>query len=112
MAKIKGQAVTLFNKTKIGVDSLNAPIYAETPITVDNVLISPLSDEEVLETINLTGRKAVYQLAIPKGDTNDWENKRVEFWGKSWKVIGIPTEGIEELIPLMWNKKVKVERCD
>ena len=68
------------------------------------------SGEEVLETLNLTGRKAVYQLGIPKGDGHDWEGKRVAFFDQSWRVIGIPLEGQEELIPLGWNKKVKVER--
>jgi len=107
---ITGRTVTLLAKTQTGVDAFNRPIYEETPTPVDNVLIAPLSDQEVLETLNLTGRKAVYQLALPKGDAHDWENQRVQFFGETWQVIGIPTEGQSELIPLFWNKKVKVER--
>lgn len=107
---LQGIAVALFNKQKVGLDGFNNPIYEETKTIVENVLVSPLTQEEIIDTLNLTGRRAVYQLAIPKGDANDWEDKRVEFWGKSWKVIGIPIEGIEKLIPLKWNKKVKVER--
>lgn len=102
--------VTLLKKTQTGTDAFNRPVYSETPVEVNNVLIAPLSDQEVLDTLNLTGRKAVYQLGIPKGDTNDWENQRVQFFGETWQVIGIPTEGQAELIPLNWNKKVKVER--
>ena len=60
--------------------------------------------------MNLTGKKAVYTLAIPKGDTHDWEDKEVKFFGKRWRTFGIPLEGIEQLIPLDWNKKVMVER--
>lgn len=67
----------------------------------------------MLDTYNLSGRKAVYQLAIPKGDTHDWSaGKRVSFLGEDWRIIDIPTEGIEYMIPLSWNKKVQVERYE
>lgn len=107
---ITGRTVVLLEKQQTGVDAFNRPTYAEVPVEVENVLIAPLSDQEVLETLNLTGRKAVYQLGIPKGDAHDWENQRVQFFGQTWQVIGIPTEGQDKLIPLSWNKKVKVER--
>ena len=107
---ITGRTVVLLETQQTGVDAFNRPTYAEVPVEVENVLIAPLSDQEVLETLNLTGRKAVYQLGLPKGDAHDWENQRVQFFGQTWQVIGIPTEGQDELIPLSWNKKVKVER--
>ena len=110
---MQGITVTLYDRTVAGVDALNAPIYTETAITVDNVLVAPVSADEVLQTYTLTGRKAVYQMAIPKGDANDWTaGKRVSFFGQDWRIIELPEEGIEALIPLAWNKKVKVERYE
>lgn len=110
---IKGITVTLYNRTKTGTDALNSPIYEETPVTVDNVLVAPMTTEEVLQTYTLTGRKAVYQMGIPKGDTHEWTaGKKVTFFGEDWKIIGLPLEGIEDLIPLNWNKKVRVERYE
>lgn len=106
---IKGISITLYEISSTGTDEFNHPILIETPVTVDNVLVAPVSDQEVLDTINLTGRKAIYQLAIPKGDTHDWENRKIEFFGSSFRAIGKPTQGIDSLIPLGWNKKVKVE---
>lgn len=106
---LKGITVTLYTVTQTGVDDFNRPIYAETAVQVPNVLVAPLSDTEILDTVNLTGKKATYQLGIPKGDTHDWENRRVSFFGEDWRVIGHPTEGIDAMIPLRWNKKVKVE---
>lgn len=106
---IKGITVTLYERTKTGVDNFNAPVYSETAANVANVLIAPLSDEEILDTLNLTGRRAKYQLGIPKGDTHVWEGNTVAFFGERWRVIGQPTEGLDHLIPLKWNKKVKVE---
>lgn len=106
---LKGITVTLYTVTQAGVDGFGRPVYAETAVSVDDVLVAPLSDTEVLDTLNLTGRKAVYQLGLPKGDDHEWENRRVSFFGEDFRVIGHPTEGIENMIPLRWNKKVKVE---
>ena len=106
---MRGITVTLYQRTPAGTDDFNRTTYEETPVDVDNVLVAPLADEEIIQTLNLTGRRAKYQLGIPKGDTHVWENCRVSFWGQDWRVIGKPTEGIENLLPLSWNKKVKVE---
>ena len=112
MARFKGITVTLINKVQTGTDPFDNPIYEDVEIAVDNVLVSPTSSDDIVNTMDLTGRKAVYTLAIPKGDTNDWENKEVRFFGERWRVIGMPLQGIDELIPLDWNKKVMVERYE
>lgn len=104
--------MTLLDKQQIGVDEFRRPVYTENPVQIENVLVSPMSDQEVLETLNLTGRKATYQLAIPKGDAHIWTGRKVQFFGATWRVIGLPVKGIDELIPLDWNMKVTVESCN
>ena len=79
-------------------------------INVDNVLVAPSTSEEILEADNLYGKKAVYTLAIPKGDANDWQDQWVTFFGLDWQTFGIPLEGIDSLVPTAWNKKVTVMR--
>ena len=106
---MKGITVVLYNKVQEGVDAFQRPVYSENAESVPNVLVSPASEQEVLDTLNLTGRKAVYTLAIPKGDSHDWENREVEFFGRRWKTIAMPIKGIDALIPLQWNMKVRVE---
>lgn len=110
MTKIKGISVTLIDKIQTDTDPFGAPKYEDKEIIVENVLISPTSTDDIVNQLNLTGKKAVYTLAIPKDDTHDWEDKEVLFFGKRWRTFGIPLEGIPELIPLDWNKKVMVER--
>lgn len=112
MARLKGITVTLLSRQQTGTDPFGNPILEDVEISVENVLVSPTSSEEVLNQQNLTGRTAVYTLAIPKGDTNEWENQEVRFFGERWKVFGIPLQGIDEMIPLKWNKKVMVERYE
>ena len=109
---LKGIEVTLITKTQTGTDPFGAPIVTDVETYVDNVLVAPASSDDIVNQLSLTGRKAVYQLAIPKGDTHEWENVEVRFFGQRWRTFGIPLEGIEELIPLDWNKKVMVERYE
>ena len=109
MGLIKGITIKLYEKRQVGTDSFNRPIYEEFPIEVENVLVAPVSADDIVGQTNLSGRKAVYNLAIPKGDTHNWEDRTVEFFGRKWKTFGPCLEGIEELIPLDWNKKVMVE---
>ena len=110
---MRGITVTLYDRTQTGKDALNHPIYTETAVPVDNVLVAPSSMVEVLEQISLNGRKGEYVMAIPKGDTHEWTaGKKVSFFGTDWRIIEMPEEGIEWLIPLGWNKKVKVERYE
>ena len=109
---LTGITVTLYVKTLAGLDALGAPIYSEQKIDVPDVLVAPVTETDIVNTTDLSGGKAVYQLAIPKGDANDWEDVTVEFFGEKWKTTGIPIEGIVENIPLRWNKKVTVERYD
>lgn len=110
---MRGITVILYDRTETGKDALNKPIYTETAVQVDNVLVAPSASMEVLEPTNLDGRRGDYTMAIPKGDTNDWSaGKKVSFFGQDWRIIEMPEEGIEWLIPLSWNKKVRVERYE
>lgn len=102
----------MYEKIESGIDEFNHPIYTEKEYQVENVLVAPASVTEILDTLSLTGKKAVYNIAIPKGDTHTWEDNRVVFFGESWHVIGLPQRGIEENIPLDWNEKWMVERYE
>ena len=107
---IKGIDVVLHQKTEAGEDPFGHPICEESLVTVENVLVTPASAEAVIEELNLSGKRLEYILCIPKGDTNIWEDRVVEFFGCHWKTFGGVQEWIDAMVPLSWNKKVKVER--
>jgi len=69
----------------------------ETPETVHDILIGEPADG---------GRE--FTLGIPKGDTHDWLDRRVSFFGRDFCTRGFPDEGIEANIPLRWHKRVHV----
>ena len=110
--QIKGMNVSVYEPIHTGIDGFGNPVYEFEAVVVENVLVAPGSSDDILSTTNLTGKKAIYTLAIPKSDNHDWTDKKVEFFGQMWKTFGIPLEGIEENIPLEWNKKVMVERYE
>lgn len=109
---IHGMTVTLWNKTQTGSNAFGEPVYTWASKEVENVLVSTPSAQEVTDTLNLTGRKIEYILGIPKGNTDEWENQIVEFFGHKFLTFGIPEQGIEANIPLAWHKKVRVERYE
>ena len=109
---IHGIPIELAVKVQMGTDSFNRPVYDTEWVTVDNVLIGQPSTEEITDELNLSGKRLDYLLGIPKGDTHDWEDTQVRFWGQVYQTIGAPTQGIESMIPLSWNKKVKVMRYE
>lgn len=109
---MRGITVILYDETATGYDPFGAPIMTETATEVENVLVAPTSSDDLITEQNLYGRTSVYTLAIPKGDAHDWRNKKVEFFGQTFRTFDEPIKGIDDLIPLGWNTKVKVEHYE
>ena len=107
---MKGTTVQLVVKTETGTDSFGAPIVTEELINVPDVLIGSPTTDDITNTINLYGKKVEYVLGIPKGDTHNWVDAEVQFWGMRFRTIGYPTTGEQENIPLRWGQNVKVEK--
>lgn len=110
---LKGITVTLFENINVGVDAFNHDLYEKRPIQVTNVLVAPNVADEVTDSTNMTGRKTVFTIGIPKGDMHNWIDADVEFIlaGSIHKchTFGPYTEGIEEMIPLAWHRQIKCE---
>ena len=109
---ITGITVKLHERTVTGEDELGNPVYGDKVSMVSDVLVSPTTADDVPTANDMSRSKAVYTLAIPKGDNHTWDDNIVEFYGTRWRVVGVPLEGIVANIPLRWNKKVTVERYE
>lgn len=112
---IKGVSITLKAKMKTGTDDFNRPIYSTTDVTVDDVLVGNPTADEINDAFTLFGKKAVYTLCIPKGDTHIWEDTEVVLpapWAGTYHTIGYPMAYVPENIPsgIRWNKQIKLER--
>lgn len=109
MILVKGQTVKLHTKTQSGVDDFNQPTYTESVVEVENVIIQPAINEDVVSNTEINGKHIAYVLHIPKGDTHTWKDSEVEFYGKTWKTYGDYLEYDSSMTPLSWNKQIKVE---
>ena len=110
--RIPTVSITLYEKTLSGKDPFNHDIYTETATVIDNVVIGQPKSDDNLSEVNLSGKEIAYVLSIPEGDTHDWENVTVEFYGRKWRTVGIPMQYTDGFFPpgeMPWNKKVKVE---
>lgn len=112
MRKPHGITVTLYVLAKTGTDAFNRPIYSETAVNVENVIVGEPTTEAIADELSVSGKRLAYTLGIPKGDTHDWMDRKISFFGETFRSFGEVTQGIEDLIPLSWNKKVKVERYE
>jgi len=109
---ISGMTINLLTKRQISTDAFNQPVYAYTIEEVDDVLVGQPTPQERADELNLSGRMIEFTLGIPKGDTHNWEDQIVEFFGHKFRTFGIPEQGIEANVPTRWHKKVKCERYE
>lgn len=107
---ISGITVTLYTRTAGEPDAFNAPTYTETPVEVANVLVAPAAAEAVVQELQLYGKRLAYTLHIPKGDAHTWEDRKVAFFGQTFRTYGPVDQYVEENVPGPWNKRIKVER--
>lgn len=106
---IKGETVILLEKTEIGIDPFDRPIYNEVEVPVDNVLIGSPTFDAAISELNVTGKKLAFTLGIPKGDKHDWIDAHVIIRGQMFKTYGFPLTQTETNVPGPWNMQVKVE---
>ncbi len=111
-SRLHGMTVILHDKVKTSEDPFGRPVYEDISIPVENVLVGQPSAQEVIDTLNLTGKRAVYTLGIPKGDEHIWTDRKITFFGEDFRAIARPIRGIEDMIPLDWNQQIQVERYE
>lgn len=107
---MKGMTIYLVNKTEIGRDDFDAPIYDEELEAVHDCLVGQPSTDDVTDTLALYGKKIEYTIGIPKGDEHNWTDAEIVMFGGRFRTIGYPQTGIQANIPLRWGQNVKVER--
>lgn len=112
IAAIKGRTILLHVQTVTGTDLFGKDIKESTTVEVQNVLIQPAEAEDVVSELQLTGKRLAYILHIPKGDTHVWTDTKVEFFGQTFATYGPVMEFQTELVPLDWDRRIKVEKYE
>ena len=107
---MKGMTINLVVKTETGTDEFGAPIYTEELVPVDDCLVGQPTSDDMANALSMYGKKIAFTIGIPKGDTHDWTDAEVEFFGARFRTVGYPETGIQANIPLRWGQNIKVER--
>lgn len=105
-----GITVRLHVRTEGAPDAFNDATFTDTTVDVANVIVGEPTAAEVTSSVDLYGKKAEFMLGIPKGDTHDWEDTLVEFFGQTWQTVGPTIMGIESNVPTPWHRKIRVAR--
>ena len=105
---MKGTTIQVEVKVQTGTDPFGAPVYEPVFEDVKDVLVGQPSTDEIKTSTDLFGKKLVYMLGIPKGDTHNWEDVNVIIWGRKFRTFGLPITGEQANIPLRWGQNVRV----
>lgn len=107
---MKTVTVQIAVKTQTGTDPFGAPIETEELIDVPGCLVGQPTSDQIVQAMELYGKKIAFTIGVPKGDTHVWTDTDVIIWGERFRTVGFPETGIQENIPLKWGQNVKVER--
>ena len=108
---MRGMRVQLVEKTTDGYDAFGAPIVTgEELIDIDDVLVGQPTADDMTTALTMYGKHCVYTLGIPRTDTHEWADHEVIIYGERYRTIGTAMRGIDENIPLRWNRNIRVER--
>ena len=106
---IIGETVVLIEKTVTGQNAIGEDIVEPVETEVKNVLIGTPSTDAVVEDLNIYGKRLLFVLGIPKGDTHNWKDAEIHIRGQKFRSYGFPLTQTEENVPGPWNTQVKVE---
>ena len=104
------EKTTHSNRNQLHIERIDGCSGMKKEEYVDDVLVGSPTSDEITDSLNLFGKKIVYMLGIPKGDTHTWEDAEVIIWGNRYRTFGYPITGEQANIPLRWGQNVRVER--
>lgn len=109
---MKGMTVQLVVESVTGTDPFGNPIVEESTVDIPDVLVGQPSSDDMTTSVDLYGKVCTYKLGIPRTDTHEWVDAVVIIRGERYHTQGFPERGIDENVPLRWNRNVKVERYE
>ncbi|HHJ8372313.1 hypothetical protein [Streptococcus pyogenes] len=80
MGKLRGITITLIDKVTIDIDPFGNPIKKDKEISVDNVLVSPATSDDITSQLSLSGKKAVCSFFVHLENPLKSSFQRVYLW--------------------------------
>lgn len=114
-----GELVAVLHRHKVGEDSMGEPVYEWNKVSVDNVLVRPLTGSELSDALRPDGVRVRYVLAFPKSYVGDLSHARVALVERGMdegdpeaalRVTGNADKTPQS--PIAWDRSVEVGRVD
>ena len=107
---IKGIAVTFNTQVDGTVDELNDATQTTTPITIENVLIAPITEPaNAREAQALEQSRDQVRVHLPKADERSVADSTFEWGGKTFRVDSSSVPFMNENTPGDWNRYFRAE---
>ena len=108
---IAGEAVTVRTPT-IGYDEHMEVVESWSARPVENVVVTPGTTSDVLDSTRPDGTRVAFTLGFPKTFTASLRGCRCVVRGIECAVIGDPQLYTADNVPGAWNYTAEVERVD
>ena len=101
----------VFKKQVAGaVDDLNDPTYSTTDITIEDVLVAPITEpSNARESLALEQSRDQVRVHLPKTNTQDISDSSFVYEGKTFKVDSASVSFMDANTPTRWNTYFRAE---
>ena len=105
-----GMSITFIKQVANGTDALNDPTYTTQNITVDDVLVAPITEPaNAREAQALEQSRDQVRVHLPKTNTQDISNSSFTYEGKEFKVDSASVKFMDGNTPTRWNTYFRAE---
>lgn len=105
-----GMAVTFKKQVANGTDELNNDTYTTQDITIEDVLIAPITEPaNARESQALEQSRDQVRVHLPKLNTEDISDSTFVYEGKTFKVDSASVKFMDANTPTRWNTYFRAE---
>lgn len=110
---MRGETVTVYRHTQIGVTPGNTPIKEWRSEVVEDVLVAPGPRHDLVESVRPVGVLIAWNLHFPKTFNKPLRGCEISVrGGPRLKVVGAPEPFTRENTPTRWHMPVELEGTD
>jgi len=107
---IAGMAITFTKQVSSGVDALNDPTYTTQDITIEDVLVAPITEpSNAREAQALEQSRDQVRVHLPKVNDQDISDSTFIYEGKAFKVDSASVKLMDANTPTRWNTYFRAE---
>ncbi len=105
-----GMAITFSKQVADGTDELNDPTYTTQDITIEDVLVAPITEPaNARETQALEQSRDQVRVHLPKANDQDISDSTFVYEGKTFRVDSASVKFMDANTPTRWNTYFRAE---